>query len=414
MPRILVISHYFWPENFRINQVVEDLIAAGADVAVLTGHPSYPDGDTYPGYDARRTAVERHPAGYDIYRVPVVPRGQANHVRLALNYLSFVCTGIVCGTWMLRKRRFDILFVYCTTPAVQGYVGLWLKLVKRAKLVLWIQDLWPEALAATGFVRSPFLLRLVGRVVAFLYRRSDLMLGQSRAFAALVAARAGRVPVGYFPNPGEHPPRPSTVVPPVLPGGFNIVFAGNLGNAQGLDTAIAAADLLRADPGIHITLFGSGSRAEWIAGEIAARGLTNLSLGGRLPPEAMPAVYRQASALLLTLVDDEMVAQTVPSKLQSYLRAGIPIIAAVNGEAAAIVADSGAGISCRAQDPAALAAAIVSLKSTDAAARQAMGAAGRSFFEANYRPDQLARELLERLDRLVAGDGDTGAPRGGG
>jgi glycosyltransferase involved in cell wall biosynthesis len=403
MLRVLVISHYFWPENFRINQVVEDLVAAGAEIAVLTGHPSYPGGVTFPGYDARRTAVERHPTGFDIYRVPVVPRGKGNHIRLFLNYVSFVLSGIFWGSWMLRGRRFDVLFVYCTTPAIQGYVGLWLKWAKRAKLVLWVQDLWPEALAATGFVKSRFVLRLVGAMVSALYRRSDLILGQSRAFAALIAVRAGATPVGYFPNPGEHPVAGSDVAAPKLPDKFNVVFAGNLGKAQAMETVVAAAELLREDPDIHISLFGSGSMDEWIAGEVAARAIPNLTLGGRLPPQAMPDVYRQASALLLTLVDDETIAQTVPSKLQSYLGAGIPIIAAVNGEAAEIVAGAGAGMSCRAEDPAALAAAIAALKALPAADRAAMGLAGRRFFAANYQPHELARRLLDRLDGLASG-----------
>jgi glycosyltransferase involved in cell wall biosynthesis len=296
-----------------------------------------------------------------------------------------------------------VLFVYATSPVIQGYVGLWLKWAKKAKLAIWVQDLWPEALAATGFVRSRWLLRLVGGAVSTLYRRSDLILGQSRAFASLIAARAGRTPVEYFPNPGEHPVTGSDHPAPRLADGFNVVFAGNLGKAQAMATVIAAADLLRDDREIRITLFGSGSMDEWIAGEIAARALPNLVLGGRLPPQAMPDVFRQASVLLLTLVDDATIAQTVPSKLQSYLAAGVPIIAAVNGEAAEIVARADAGLSCRAEDPAALAAAITALRSMPAADRDAMGAAGRRFFDANYQPRELARQLLDRLDGLASG-----------
>lgn len=406
MLRILVISQYFWPESFRINQVVEDLIGAGAEVAVLTGHPNYPEGRTYPGYDARRTRLERHPAGYDVYRVPVVPRGRGTHVRLALNYLSFVASAILFGTFLLRKRRFDVLFVYGTSPVIQAYAGLWLRLVKRARLVLWVQDLWPQALAATGFVRSRFLLRLVGAAVNVLYRRCDLILAQSRAFVPLIEDRAGGTPVRYFPNPGEHSGASAAAPAPALPDSFNVVFAGNLGKAQALETVVEAARMLRSDPDIQITLFGSGSMEAWIAGEIAAAGLPNLGLGGRLPPEAMPAVYRQASALLLTLVDDEMIAQTVPSKLQSYLGAGVPIVAAVNGEAARIVTEAGAGVSCQAEDPAALAGAIAALKAMPAEERRAMGEAGRRFFDSNYRPQELARQLLERLGE-VAADGKT-------
>lgn len=393
--RVLVVSHYYWPESFRINQVVEDLIAAGAEVTVLTGHPSYPEGRTFPGYDARTMMRERHPAGYAICRVPVVPRGSGGAIRLVLNYLSFVVTGILCGSWMLRGRGFDVVFVYANTPVVQGFVGIWFKWIKRARLVQWIQDLWPQALSATGFVRSAVALDVVRSVVGVMYRRSDLILGQSHAFVDYIGRDAGAVPVAFFPNPGEHPQASLSERAVRLPAGkFNIVFGGNLGTVQAMDTVVAAASLLRARPELHFTLFGSGSMADWIRREIDARGLTNLAMGGRQPPEAMPAIYAQASALLLTLKNDVLLSQTIPSKLQSYLSTGVPVVAAVNGEAADIVRAAGAGVTCAAEDPAALAESLLALAAMPAAEREQMGVAGCRFFAAHYRPEALAEKLM--------------------
>lgn len=399
--RILVVSHHFWPESFRINQVVEDLIAQGAEVTVLTGNPGYPSGSTYPGYASHQLRTERHPSGFDIYRVPVVHRGRGNAWRLILNYLSFILSGGLLGAFMLRGRSFDTVFVYCTTPVIQGYLGLWLGLLKRAKVVLWIQDLWPQALSALGFVKSRFLLRAVETMVSAMYRASDLVLGQSHAFATHIAPQAGRVPVRYFPNPGEHQ------MPAGEPGagpsgaGFDIVFAGNLGNAQGLDMVVDAAELLRDDPEIRFVLYGSGVAAARIADAIRERGLDNVILPGRVPPEAMPDVYAKASALLLTLIDDPVLAQTVPSKLQSYLAAGRPIIAAVNGEAARIVAEAGAGIASPAEDASALAYAIRRLKAMPEAERGTMSAAAMRYFKAHYEPRMLARQLLDMMGGLA-------------
>ncbi len=394
--RVLVVSHYFWPEGFRINQVVEDLIAAGADVTVLTGHPSYPEGHTFPGYDARTTRAERHPAGYPIFRVPVVPRGDGGAVRLLLNYVSFVVTGILCGTWLLRGRKFDVVFVYANSPVIQGFVGVWFKWTKRARLVQWIQDLWPQALSATGFIKSEAALGIVRTAIRFMYRRSDLILGQSHAFVDYIRPDAGKVPVAFFPNPGEHPPADGQAPAAQLPTGkFNAVFGGNLGKVQAMETVVAAADLLRDHPDVHITLFGSGSMADWIQREVATRGLTNLTMGGRQPAEAMAGIYAQASALLLTLKDDLLLSQTVPSKLQSYFSTGVPIVAAVNGEAADIVRESGAGVACVAEDPRALADALLALQALPVADRTAMGAAGCRFFADHYKPDELSRRLMD-------------------
>lgn len=401
--RVLLISHYYWPEPFRINQVAEDLIAAGADVVVLTGHPSYPGGKVFGGYRAHRLQHERHPKGYSIYRVPVVPRGNGRALRLFLNYMSFVVTGIVFGAWLLRGQRFDVLFNYTTTPVFQGFVGVWFRLLKRAPLVLWIQDIWPQALQATGFVKSPTILATVGWITRRLYRQSNLILCQSRAFVTMLRPEAGRTPLRFFPNPGEHPPAAVAAQAPVLPANkFNVVFGGNLGTLQAMETVVAAARLLRDDPDVRITLFGSGAMQDWIAAQIAEYDIANLSLAGRLPPEVMPQVYSQCQALLLTLVDSPDLAQTVPSKFQSYLAAGVPLLVAVNGEAAELVAEAGAGVAVAAEDAVALADAIRELKGRPAKQRAAMGRAARRYYEENYRPEQLAAKLLVLLQGAAA------------
>lgn len=411
--RLLVISQHFWPEAFRINSFVEALIAAGAEVAVLTGQPNYPAGKTFAGYRWYRIGKERHPAGYDIYRIPLVPRGRAGAGRLSVNYLSFILAGWLVAPLLLRGRRFDAFFVYGTSPVFQALVGLPLRWVKGAKLVLWVQDLWPHALAATGFVRSPRVLRGVQRFVGWLYRRMDLVLGQSDAFVEAIRPYAGRVPVRYFPNPGEAAAGTGEdAASVVLPRAFNVVFAGNLGRAQSLETIADAAAALQPRRDIRITLFGSGAMANQLALEIERRGLDNLVLGGRLAPEAMPRIYAQADALLLTLVDDEMIARTIPSKLQSYLAAGVPIIAATGGEAARIVTAAGAGLVCPPEDAAALAAAIVKLHEMDDARRSAMSATALDYYRAHFEPGRLANDLLDQLRALTGEQTRAGGDRG--
>lgn len=400
--RILVISQYFWPEPFRINGFVEELRAAGAEVWVLTGQPNYPKGRVFEGYRWYRWGVERHPAGYPVYRLPLIPRGRSGAIGLSLNYVSFILFGWLFGPWLLRGKRFDVMFVYGISPILQGFVGLPLRWLKRAPLVLWVQDIWPDVLAGTGFVKNRRLIALVGLVVNFLYRRSDLLLTQSKAFVAPVKARAGRTPVEYLPNPGDPPAGGIAAPDGALTGRFDVVFAGNLGRAQALGTIVEAAALLQDQPNVHITLFGSGAMDLWLEEEIASRGLGNISLGGRLPPEAMADVYRRASAVLLTLVADEMVSLTVPSKLQSYLGAGVPIIAAVKGEPARIVRDSGAGVVSPPEDAARLAEAIRAVHAMSEEKREAMRAAGRVYFAAHFQPRRLARELIDRFKRLVA------------
>ena len=201
--RVLILSQYFWPESFRINEVAESLRRAGCEISVLTGQPNYPDGKVFPGYRALGSGREQHPAGYTIYRVPIVPRGSGKGWRLALNYLMFVVSASLRGRRLLRGQRFDVILVYAPSPILQAIPGIFLKRPLRASLVTWIQDLWPESIAVAGFVSNRWLLARVGSVVRWIYRRCDLLLVQSQAFVPPVESMAGGVPVRYQPNPGE-------------------------------------------------------------------------------------------------------------------------------------------------------------------------------------------------------------------
>jgi len=200
--KILVVSHYFWPESFRINDVARSLFAAGNEVTVLTGQPNYPDGATFPGYRSWKVSRESH-EGIEIRRVPQVPRGRATAFRMAANYLSFMFAGMLFAPWLFRGRRFDAVFVYGNSPITQAFPGIVVGALHRAPVVLWVQDLWPQSLEATGYVRRPWLLGMVARMVRWIYRRCDLLLVQSRAFVEAVRPMAGNTPVEYHPNPGE-------------------------------------------------------------------------------------------------------------------------------------------------------------------------------------------------------------------
>ncbi|RUY28917.1 glycosyltransferase WbuB [Mesorhizobium sp. M7A.F.Ca.US.001.04.1.1] len=402
--RVLVVSQHFWPETFRINEVVESLRSCGCDVEVLAGQPNYPHGQIFEGYRALGAGTQIHPSGYLIHRVPVATRGRGGGLRRVLNYLSFVASGSIIGPYLTRSKRYDIVFVYANSPILQGLVGAAFRQFKGAAHVIWVQDLWPDNLEETGFVRSRQVLAAVETVTRFIYQRSDLILAQSRGFIAKIRNVAGdAVPIAYHPNPGdldltEH--ISATVSPLDLSRGFNVVFAGNLGSAQALETILDAATSIK-DPEVKIVLVGSGSRSEWLRAEIERLALTNVMLVGRFSPEKMPGIFSQASALLVTLNRAKGLALTVPSKIPTYLAAGRPILACLDGEAADIIRDAKAGLTVPAEDSIALAQAIMQLKGLPAEAREAMGTAGRAFFNQHFAPGPLALELVEHFRRAL-------------
>lgn len=402
MLRILVVSQHFWPESFRINQVVSSLIKQGCEVTVLAGQPNYPAGITYAGYSSFGAGVEIHPEGYSIVRVPELPRGTGRARQLIANYLSFVVAGCLLGPFFLFGRKFDLIFVYGTSPILQAIPAIVLKWLKRARLVLWVQDLWPESLEATGYVRNKTVLNLVGSVVRWIYRRADLILGQSEAFVTAIRPMAGTVPIAYHPNPGETFDGLDDSAPAYrLDPGFNVVFAGNMGKAQGMMTLVDAAEKLRGEEDIRLVLVGDGALAEALRQRVNELGLRNVVFAGRFPPETMPGILAQASALLVSLADYPILNMTVPSKVQSYLSAGRPIIASMNGEGARIIAESGAGVTCPADDAEALAQCILDLRGQSPEARLAMGESGRAYHRQHYEPEALGAKLRSHFARTL-------------
>lgn len=400
--RILLLSQYFFPESFLINDIVRKLVDKGHEVTVATGKPNYPDGDVYEGYRAGGTLHERYLDKVDVFRVPLWPRGVGGAKNLLLNYLSFALVGLLYFPWLLRKRKFDAVFVYAPSPITQVIPAILLKWIKRAPLTVWVQDLWPESLAATGFLRNPTLLRMIGWGVRGIYVFCDRLLVQSHAFVEPVSAYAARDKIYYYPNsidvdaaePSD--PLPETLVR-TLASAFCVVFAGNLGTAQALGTVLEAAELLREDDRIRLVLVGSGSRADWLASEIASRGLTNVSLPGRFAAAQMSSLFQRSGALLVSLNDELIFAQTIPSKIQAYLAAGKPIIAALNGEGARVALESGAAVAVPAEQAVPLAQAIRDVYALSAERRQEMGSSGSAYFRANFEMGQQVERLTELL-----------------
>lgn len=401
--KILIVSQYFWPEDFAINALAESLQTKGHTVEVLTGNPNYPEGKIYSGRSAWFCGTELW-NNVLIHRIPLFPRGKRSGFRLALNYLSFVLGGIGLAPWLLRGRKYDIIFTCGYSPPFGSLVASLLGWIKRCAVAHWVQDLWPESLRATGYVNSKLALSLMKRVVRFIYQRTDLLLIQSEGFRPSVAKLSCNIPIQYYPNSVDSnffTPQP-IVLPSIseLDNGFSVLFAGNVGTAQAVEVIVEAADLLRHESEIRFVVLGNGSRWDWMQEQVRIRGLSNLFLPGRFPSNTMPALMRKASALLVTLANEEIFTVTVPNKIQAYLATGIPIIACLNGEGARIVLEAGAGITAPAEDAKALAAVVLSLQGSPEITRQEMGQRGRAYFQSHFDHDLLVDRLVKILSDL--------------
>jgi glycosyltransferase involved in cell wall biosynthesis len=396
---VLLVTQYFWPESFRINELVNAMQRTGIKFTVLTGQPNYPEGQIFKGYKAFSIKRE-YKDSIEIIRVPMVARGKSNAIKLALNYLSYILFASFLGPWLLRRKKFDTIFVYAPSPILQVIPAIIIKKIKKIPLITWVGDLWPESLVSTGFVKNKVILNLIAKLVSWIYKNNDLVLVQSQPFLKSVMQLAGNVPVRYFPNPGENSFANGKDPVLTLQGYFHVVFAGNLGSVQALNMVIDAATILAMQQDIRFVLIGNGSQSAWLKMEIEVRGLTNVLMPGRYPPEEMPAIFDQADALLVSLVRDETMNLTVPAKVQSYMAAGRPIIAALNGEGARIVIEAGAGVASPAEDAEELVKAVLKLKGLSRAELDEMGANGRVFYQKHYHPDVLAAQLSKWMAEL--------------
>lgn len=399
--RVLIWSQYFWPENFHINAVAQALHAQNIEVTVLTGKPNYPEGEIYDGYKASGIHREEY-AGIEVIRIPIRQRDKSSRKGLVLNYLSFIFSGYLFAPYALRGKKFDVVFVYAPSPLLQALPAIYIAWLKSSPLVLWVQDIWPEALVATGFIKNKWLLQLVGLAVRYIYRFSDSILIQSEGFRASVEKWIRKKDkIHYFPNSAEgvqvNQPasKQGILVAKGIASSFSVVFAGNIGTAQSCETIVEAANLLRDIPSIKFYLVGGGRMAEAIARSVEDSQLNNVVMTGQVPVEDMDLIYASSSVLLLTLRDDPALSLTIPSKLQGYLAAGKPVIVSCNGEAVNVVNCAQAGLTCRAGDAVALAEAVMALYEMTPDERELLGKNGRAHFDAHYYLHNRVTELVE-------------------
>jgi colanic acid biosynthesis glycosyl transferase WcaI len=400
--RVLIVTQYFWPENFRINDLAEGLRDKGHEIAVLTGKPNYPSGRFFAGYGFFKRSKDSY-HGIPVTRVPVIPRGAGTALRLAVNYISFAVFASLLAPFRYRGKP-DAILVYEPSPITVGLPALLLKKIHGAPIFFWVQDLWPESLSATGMVRSAWTLRLVERLVRFIYKHCDRILVQSRTFVEPIKRMGVEIDrIEYLPNSAEELYQPMVVTDAApegvsLPNGFRVMFAGNIGAAQDFETILGAAEKLKSYSDIRWIVLGDGRMAAGVKEEVNRRGLNEIVyLLGRYPVETMPRFFALADAMLVTLRKDPIFALTIPSKVQSYLACGRPIVAALDGEGARIIDEAGAGLSVPAEDAERLARAVLSLYIMPKAEREAMGAKGRAYYLANFERNLL----IDRLDKSI-------------
>jgi glycosyltransferase involved in cell wall biosynthesis len=396
--KILITTQYFYPENFRINDFAFKMVKRGHDVFVITGLPNYPEGKFFGDY---KILSGENINGVMVYRVPLISRKKSRGFELAINYLSFVLSALTFGPFLLRKIQPDIIFSVNYSPATVGIVGVLFSKLKKAPLFVWVQDLWPDSLLATGAIRSRFILRGINKMVKWIYRNSNLIFIQSRSFSDSLVTKGGleMSKIRYLPNWAEDNFNSSSKdneqpYLKLLPENkFIIMFAGNLGVAQSLETIIRAAEKIKDYP-IHWVFLGDGRQKEWLENVVSNAGLqNNVSILGRYPLEDMPKFFELADAMLVTLKKDPAFKMTIPGKIQSYLRSAKPILSAIDGAGAAIIQESGAGFNVNSEDFLGLAEAARKMSKLSSEDLDKMSSNAKNYYNKNFDVEVLLSQF---------------------
>jgi len=405
--RILVVTQYFWPENFRINDLCVELAKRGHEITVLTGEPNYPDGVIFDDYNITPSAYNQF-QGCDIVRVPIIPRGKGSSFQLILNYISFAFSASLIGLFRLRKKKFDVVFVCQLSPATLALPAILYKKLYKIPVVMWVLDLWPESLEAVGIVKSPRLLSLVGKLVFFIYSNCDLILGQSKAFIEGIGRYCeDKSKIHYFPSWSEDIFSNNSVTKikdiSCFEDCFKIVFAGNIGDAQDFPSILKAMEILKLNKiNIKLFLIGDGRKLSWVKEQVVQNGLGHhVYLLGRFPIEMMPSFYNSADALLVTLKASKIFSMTIPGKVQSYMAARKPIIAMLDGEGARVLKEAQCGSVSNSGDFNHLAQSIVTMAQLTHNEREELGFNANQFLVKEFDRAELITKLELKLSSLV-------------
>ncbi|MCW2270322.1 putative glycosyl transferase [compost metagenome] len=382
--RVLLLTQWFDPEpTFKGLVFARELVAQGFEVEVVTGFPNYPGGKLYAGYRVKfiqREVID----GVTLTRVPLYPSHGQSGIGRVLNYASFAASSLFYGLFAAKKP--DVIYAY-HPPLTVGIAASLIRLFRRVPVVYDIQDMWPDTLKATGMFSNEKALKVVARVCDWVYKRVDQIVVLSPGFKRLLIERgvpAQKIDIIYNWCAEEMVCAPDAPLPSHFPDAsrFRLLFAGNMGKAQSLETVIAAAELLKVRaPAFMFVFLGGGVEVARLRDLAATKGLDNVTFLPGVPMPEVGAYLAHADALLVHLKKDPLFTITIPSKTQAYMAAGKPVLMAVDGDAADLVRAAGCGVVSESDNPESLAEAGLALMRLSQQERLEMGRKGQDYYQ---------------------------------
>lgn len=393
--KILVVYQHYWPEPFRIHEICEDLVSRGHQVTAVVGLPDYPTGEIpgeYRWFRKRKESIH----GVDVRRCFEIGRRNSK-IGLAVNYCSYMLSASI--KMLFLRHDYDVIYAYSTSPVLMSIPALVYRALYKTKVVMHVLDIWPACLAAMQVRETSRFYQWMAKVSRWIYAKADVLLYSSRRFQNYFKS------VHHLDVPAEnYLPQFADSVFAVLPDKetspfINLVFAGNIGRVQSVETLVRAAAILKDQP-IRWHFLGNGAKyADCVALAHTLELDETVHFYGRLPIHEMPAYYAMADALLVSMAGEDYVTYTLPGKVQSYMAAGKPILGSISGEAQDIITEAKCGYCASSDDPVAFADIV--RKFVNDPHREQMGENAKQYYKDHF----TKQGVMDRTEAILLANG---------
>lgn len=396
--RILIYTNHFFPENFKVNEIAEIFSEEGNTVHVITQTPNYPTGRFFKGYGLFTKSREQINANLRVRRLPVIPRGNGSKLELAFNYLSYFFSSFLYTTYLaFFHKKFDIVFVHHTSPVLITLNPIWYRKVRKSKLILWDLDMWPDTLVAIGIIKSKSLVNFLENRMRWIYNQYDQILLGSKGFFKKASSRVELSKIDYFPNWAENvftnQKNDSNEVEIEYPSSFNLVYAGNLGEAQDFESVFKAILLLKGYSISWIFIGDGRFKSKLMEMTRMSNLMDKVKFLGNHPLEKMPNFFKKSDAMFLSLKNEDIFKLTVPAKLQAYMASGKPIVAMLSGEGSELIKESSCGFVAESGDYNGFAKIVLDLFFMSQQDRNQLGQNGKNFYFTNFEISKRKNQL---------------------
>ena len=396
--RILIFTNHFYPEYFKINDVVDWLSTEHVTTSVVTSNPNYPKGKIFKGFNifgSKRTYKKA-----SIYRLPVIPRGSGNKLILSLNYLSYFFSLFFFTFWLIvTHRKYDILLIHHTSPPLLFLPALIYKKMKGAKVILWDLDMWPHTLSSVGIIKSKGLISFLEGIFKWFYNRFDQILLGSESFKEFAVKRVNLNRTFYFPNWADSVFESQKPIKRIFDPSKTVIisYAGNIGKAQDFESLVEAVKLSKSK-NYEIRLIGDGRARESLESLVSSEGLNGqIKFYDSIDSKNLLKFFERSDFLYLSLNDSSLFSRTVPAKFQTYLASGTPIIGLISGETNSLINDNKLGFGSNAGDVNALSKVFDGLVNIQDPQYQQMKSNCKELYQNRFSSSLRKKELMSLI-----------------